>query len=108
MSGIMIKWSDRMLYLGITFLFGLRLNVDFACRLVKYHAVLSTIFKDKVHGFENIYVRIIATKCLPILFHDLNCLSVYGNLLQSVSKAWNMAFRWIFGLRKFDSIISCC
>ena len=28
LSGSAVKWSDKMLYLGITFLFGLRLTID--------------------------------------------------------------------------------
>ena len=30
-------------------------------------------------------------------------MSINSKILQAVSKAWNMAFRWIYGLRKFDS-----
>ena len=28
---------------------------------------------------------------------------INSNIVRAVTKAWNMAFRWIFGLRKFDS-----
>ena len=28
---------------------------------------------------------------------------IYSSIVQAVNKAWNMAFRLIFGLRKFDS-----
>jgi hypothetical protein len=43
------------------------------------------------------------TKCLPILFYGLDSLPINCNVLQFLTKFWNMAFKWIYGLRKYDS-----
>ena len=40
---------------------------------------------------------------MPILFYELDSLTVSNNIMLSITKAWNMAFHWIFDLQKFDS-----
>ena len=35
--------------------------------------------------------------------YGLDCLMLNSKNVNAVSKAWNTAFRWLFGLRKFDS-----
>ena len=42
---------------------------------------------------------------MPILFYRLDSLSISNNVISSITKAGNMAFRWIklYGFRKFDS-----
>ena len=64
---------------------------------------MSSVLKDKLFGFERVYVHVLLPKCLPILFYSLDSMVINSSIVQAVTKAWNMAFRWIFGLRKFDS-----
>jgi hypothetical protein len=98
-----LKWSDKMIYLGITFVFGVELSIDITSRLHKFHAAVCAVLKDRLPNFEHIYVRLLLSKCLPILYYGLDSLSIDCKVLQAVTKCWNMAFRWIFGLRKYDS-----
>jgi hypothetical protein len=79
------------------------MHVDFTNRLNKFHAAVGAVLREKLHGFEDVYVHLLLTKCMPILFYGVDALIFSGKNLQLVTKAWNMAFRWIFGLRKFDS-----
>ena len=76
LSGSVVKLSDKMLYLGVVLLLGLRLAADLTSRIMKFHAALSAVFKDRIVGFEHIYVHVILAKCLPILFYDLDCVNV--------------------------------
>ena len=92
-----------MIYLGITFVFGVELSIDITSRLHKFHAAVCAVLKDRLPNFEHIYVRLLLSKCLPILYYGLDSLSIDCKVLQAVTKCWNMAFRWIFGLRKYDS-----
>ena len=48
-------------------------------------------------------MHVLLSKCLPILFYGLDSMVINSSIVQAVNKAWNKAFRWIFGLRKFDS-----
>ena len=84
-------------------MFGTHLTVDITNRLNKFYAAISSVLKDKLFGFERVYVHVLWSKFLPILFYGLNSMVINSSIVQAVTKAWNMAFRWIFGLRKFDS-----
>lgn len=111
MSGRDVQWSDSMMYLGIMFVFGLYLSVNITNRINKFHASLCAVLKDRIPGFEHVYVYVLLHKCLPILFYGLDSISINCKVLQAITKAWNMAFRWIYGLRKHDStrllLLSC-
>jgi hypothetical protein len=53
--------------------------------------------------FERINVHLTLTKYLPISFYSLDSLPINCYVLQYFIKFWNMAFKWIYGLRKYDS-----
>jgi hypothetical protein len=61
------------------------------------------------HKFERPYVNILdntTISSLELTITDeisVDSLSIDCKVLQAVTKCWNMAFRWIFGLRKYDS-----
>ena len=84
-------------------MFGTHLTVDIINRLNKFYAAINSVLKDKLFGIERVYVYVLLSKCLPILFYGLDSMVINSIIVQAVTKAWNMAFRWIFGLRKFDS-----
>ena len=91
------------MFLGIKFLSGVSLILDVANRIRKFHAALRAILREKVLGFEHAYVKLLLTNFMLILFYGLDSLIISNNVMLSITKAWNMAFLWIFGLRKFDS-----
>ena len=103
LAGVTVHWSEKLLYLGITFMFGMHLTVDITNWLNKFYVAISSVLKDKLFGFERVYVHFLLSKCLPILFYGLDSLVINSSIVQAVFKAWNMAFRWIFDLCKFDS-----
>ena len=103
LAGALVHWSNKLLYLGITFMFGTHLTGDITNRLNKFYAAISSVLKDKLFGFKRVYVHFLLSKYLPILFYGLDSMVINRSIVQAVTKAWNMAFRWIFGLRKFDS-----
>ena len=47
LAGVTVHWSDKLLYLGITFMFGTHLTVDITNRLNKFYAAISSVLKDK-------------------------------------------------------------
>ena len=79
------------------------MTVEITNRLNKFNAAISSVLKDKLFGFERVYVLVLLSKCLPILlFYGLYSMVIYSSIVQIVTKTRNMKFRWIFGLRKFD------
>ena len=85
LAGVTVHWSDKLLYLGITFMFGMHLTVDITNRLNKFYAAISSVLKDKLFGFERVYVHVLLSKCLPILFYGLNSMAINssGNAFQT-------------------------
>ena len=54
-------------------------------------------------GYEHIFTDILIRKCLPVLFYGLDSCSLNYDVIKPESKAWNMAFKWLFNMRKYDS-----
>ena len=79
----------------------MHLTVDVTNRLNIFYAAISSVLKDKLLSFERVYVHVLLSKCLPSLFYGLDSMILNSSIIQAVTKAWNMAFRWIFGLCKF-------
>ena len=84
-------------------MFETHLTVNITNRLNKFNAAISSVLKDKLFGFERVYVLVLLSKFLPTLFYGLDSMVINSSIVQTVTKTWNMTFRWIFGLRKFDS-----
>jgi hypothetical protein len=102
-GGNLVPKCDKITYLGIDFTFGSSLGIDCSKRTQKFMAAVSSILLHKVIGYESLFSTLLISKCLPILSYGLDCLMLDSKSLNSVSKAWNTAFRWLFGLSKFVS-----
>ena len=57
-------------------MFGTHLTVDITNRLNKFYAAISSVLKDKLFGFERVYVHVLWSKCLPILFYGLDSMVI--------------------------------
>ena len=58
LAGVTVHWSDKLLYLGISFMFGMHLTVDITNRLNKFYAEISSVLKNKLFGFERVCVHV--------------------------------------------------
>ena len=85
LSDVPLDWRDKFTYLGITFLFGVSLILEVAYRIRKFHTALSTILKKKVLGFEHVYVKLLFTNCMLILFYGLDTLTVSNDFMLSIT-----------------------
>jgi hypothetical protein len=98
-----LTWTNRLKYLGITFSIGKMLLVDCSERIHKFIASVCSVLRFKVKGLENVFANILVQKCLPVLFYGLDCIMLNSVELKSVCQAWNMAFKWLFNMKKYDS-----
>ena len=103
LNGKVLRWADSFCYLGINFLDGSILKVDCKPRIQKFISSVCSVLHHKVKGYESIFVDILIKKCLPVLTYGLECCMLDSVFLNSVNRAWNMAFKWLFNLRKYDS-----
>ena len=80
-------------------------------RIPTFIASKFSVLRFKDVGYEMVYADIIVKKCLPILFYGSDCCTLNTSFINSVSRAWNMAFIWLYNLRKYDStrllLLSC-
>jgi hypothetical protein len=98
-----LPWVDKFKYLGVTFVVKNGLQTDYAERIQKFIASVSLVLRMKTVGFEYMFVDILVKKCLPILFYGLDCCTLNNTVMKSVCRAWNMSFKWLFNMRKYDS-----
>ena len=88
LADVTVHWSDnKLLYLGITFMFGRHLTVDITNRLNKFYAAISSALKDKLFGFERVYMHVLLSKCRPILFYGLDSMAINSSIVQAVTRA---------------------
>ena len=103
LDGKVLRWADSFCYLGVNFLVGLSLKVDCKPHIQKFISSVYSVLHHKVKGYESIFADILIKKCLPVLTYGLECCMLDSVSLNSVNRAWNIAFKWLFNLRKYDS-----
>jgi hypothetical protein len=66
---------------------------------------MCSVLKQKVAGYvyEDVFSEILVKKCLPVLEYGLDCVHLGISSFSAVNKCWNTAFRWLFGLGKYES-----
>ena len=53
---------------------------------------------------ELVLLEILETKCAPILFYEIDAISISSNIKQAINKAWKWAIRVSFGLRRHENM----
>ena len=99
-----LLWSADLHYLGIKFKAGLNIGIDICERSHKFIGSVASILRGSIAGFGNVYLNIVKSKCMPILFHGVDVLYLHGQELAKMSVVWNMAFRWVLGVRRNDEM----
>ena len=66
-----LDWSSELLYLGIVFKCGINISVNVASRISKFMDTICSVLRDKMVGFEDLYVSVVLTKCLPISLYGI-------------------------------------
>jgi hypothetical protein len=95
---------ESFVYLGVKFVFGVRLVADYSARCRKFLASVSSVLRHKEVGYENAFVNILKVKCLSVLYYELDCINLGTNLLCVVSKSWNTAFQWLFNMQNMTPL----
>jgi hypothetical protein len=103
LNGFILPWVTKLKYLGSVFLTGKCLQTDCSERVHKFIASVSSILRYKVTGYEHIFADILIKKCLPILFYGFECCALSSVASKTVRQSWNLAFKWLYNLKKYDS-----
>ncbi len=90
-------------YLGITFVSNNGIKVSLDARIRKFYFAISSVLRFSHAGYERVLCYILIHKCLPILTYGCDCCVLNVKTRDSLSKAWNNAFRMVYKLPKFTS-----
>ena len=54
--------------------------MNIAARSQKFIGLVASVLRGRVFGVEDVYIQVIKTKCMPLLFYGADCLRVdaYG------------------------------
>lgn len=99
-----LAWSKMFKYLGVTFNAGKSLTMDSSNPIRKFYSSCNSIFQKTANLDEIARLHLIEAKCLPILTYALPALKLRKEQLQEMNKAWNCAYRKIFGYNMWDSV----
>ena len=97
-----LLWSADLHYLGIQFKAGLNIGIDISERSRKFIGSVVSILRGRIAGFNDLYINIVKSKCMQILFYGVDVLCLQGQELAKMSVVWNTAFRWVLGVRRND------
>jgi hypothetical protein len=103
LQGRQLSWVDTVKYLGINFKLGTIMQADMSNRARKFQCAVCSVLRNKLPGHELVYTELVIKKCMPILCYGLGVFNLNSSTLTNMSQVWNMAFRFVYGLRKHDS-----
>jgi hypothetical protein len=92
--------TDVLVYLGINFKLGRFMSVDCSSRRRKLLGSVCSVLRHKCIGYEDVFAKILVSKCLPILNYGMDCICLDSKSTNVIAKSWNNAFRWLFNLKK--------
>ena len=91
MYGVKLAWCDKLCYLDTMLIINNDTKVDVSLRIQKFTAAVCALLRGRIISFENVYVNVMVTKCMPILFYGIDCLHLDCNSLNRLSVVWNTA-----------------
>ena len=88
-----LLWSADLHYLGIQFKADLNIGIDISERSHKFIGSVAPILRGRIAGLNDVYINIVKSKCMPILFYGVDVLCLHGQELAKMNVVWNTAFR---------------
>ena len=80
-----LLWSADFLYLGIQFKVGLNISIDISEQSHKFIGSVASILRGRIAGFNDAYINIVKSKCMPILFYGVDVLCLHGQELAKMN-----------------------
>ena len=99
-----LQWTDKVKYLGVSFVAKFNLQVDSLCIKKKFYAALNSILCKCKGLIEPVKLQLIYSYCLPILVYCIGAIEISNNVLNELSVCWNNVFRKIFHFHKWESV----
>src|SRR5579872_640421 len=97
-------WTTTIKYIGVTFKAGIFLTLDNSTPMRRFYSSCNSIFHKSANIDEIAKLHLIESNCLPILTYALPTLKLLPDQMQEMNKAWNCAYRKIFGFNMWESV----
>lgn len=104
LDGAAIQWTDRIKYLGLTLVAGVKFKIDLADARRKFFVSTNTILNKCKYTCDVVKLELMESYCLPILMYGLECLNLNKALIKEINSWWNSVYRKIFSYNKWESV----
>ena len=107
-SGHALDWVQTTRYLGVFFVSARSFRCSFSQARVKFYKAFNAIF-GKVGRFatENVVIRLVALKCLPVLLYGSDACPVLTRDLHSLTFAVTRVMMKVFNTRSREVVDDC-
>lgn len=85
LDGAAIQWTDRIKYLGLTLVAGVKFKIDLADARRKFFVSTNTILNKCKYTCDVVKLELMESYCLPILMYGLECLNLNKALIKEVN-----------------------
>ena len=99
-----LPWSEGLGELGAAFKVGNNLPANISVRSQKFIGSVALVLRGRVFVAEDVYIKVIKTKCMSLLFYGVDCLRVDAHATEKLSIIWNTAFRWVLSVRRSENL----
>ena len=99
-----IQWTDKLKYLGISIVSGVKFTIDFSETRRKFFVSVNTILSKCKYSSDLVKLELMECYCLPILLYGLDCMNIKVPQLKEINSWWNCVYRRIFGFNQWESV----
>jgi hypothetical protein len=103
-NGNIIQWTDKLKYLGINIVSGVKFTIDFSETRRKFFVSVNTILSKCTYSSDVVKLELMESYCLPILFYGLECMNIKAPQMKEINSWWNSVYRRIFGFNQWESV----
>ena len=105
-----ISWSENLKYMGIgiSFIAGKTLTVDFASSLCKFYAAANSICPHTKYTSEITKLFLVESYCLPLISYGCEALKLNSYQMHQLNVCWINAYRGeFFYYNSWESLRTC-
>ena len=103
-SASIIQWTDKLKYLGVNIVSGVKFTIDFSETRRKFFVSVNTILSKCKYSSDVVKLELMESYCLPILLYGLECMNIKAHQMKEINSWWNSVYRRIFGFNQWESV----
>jgi len=93
-----VKWVDRLKYLGLHFCCQKQLSIDISIAVRKVYAAANVVLSHSRFVSDIVRLNLVESYVLPILTYALEAVNLTSSMFREFSVCWNNVYRHTFGM----------